>query len=150
MKLPERIAIRVLADGRPVAGVFASVTIRTTRKNDFGLGFGPTNEDGGLVISREDLLREAEKERRLFIMDYGHPEDDFTGEIVVRALNREALQRAIAAYDAYHQVTPYPARYAEQIQEARTALEESGASELSVEVKHMNGDVRVRAEPSQV
>jgi len=150
MKLPERIYIRILADGRPVAGMFALVTIRTTRKNEFGLGFGPTDENGGLVISREDLLREAEKERRLFITDYGHPEDDFTGEIVVRALNRDALQRAIAAYDAFQKVTPYPARYAEQIQEARAALEQSGASELSVEVKHKNGDVRVRAEPSQV
>jgi hypothetical protein len=65
MKLPERIDIRVLADGRPAARMFASVTIRTTRKNEFGLGFGPTAEDGGLVISREDFLREAEKERRL-------------------------------------------------------------------------------------
>ncbi len=135
MKLPERLDIRVLADGRPAAGMFVCVTIRTTR-NDFGLGFGPTSEDGGLQISREDLLREAEKERRLFIMDYGHPEDDFSGEVLVKPLNHEALQQAIAAYDTYHQVTPYPARYAEQIQEARATLEESKSSELSAEVKH--------------
>lgn len=149
MKLPERIHIKVLADGRPAPGMFVCVTLRTTRKNDFGLGFGPTSEDGNLQISREDLLREAEKERRLFIMDYGHPEDDFSGEILVKPLNREALQQAIAAYDTYHQVTPYPQRYAEQVQEARACLEESQPSELSTEVKHTNGGVRVRAETSR-
>lgn len=146
MKLPERIEIKVFADGRPAAGMFVCVTLRTTRKNDFGLGFGPTSEGGGLHISREDLLREAEKEQRLFIMDYGHPEDDFSGEIVVKPLNREALESAIAAYHTYHQVTPYPPRYAEQVQEARTALDESRPLELSAEVKHTNEGVRIRVE----
>lgn len=149
MKLPERIDIRVLADGRPASGMFVSVTLRTTRKNDFGLGFGPTSDDGGLQITRDDLLREAEKERRLFIMDYGHPEDDFSGEILVKPLNREALQQAIAAHDTYHQVTLYPARYSEQVQEARSTLEGLKPSELSVEVKHTGGGVHVRTQTSR-
>lgn len=150
MKLPEMIDIRVLADGRPAAGMFVCVTLRMTRKDDFGLGFGPTGEDGGLRVSREDLLREAEKERRLFIMDYGHPEDDFSGEILVKPLNRKALQQAIAAYDTYQLVTPYPPRYAEQVQKAHATLEQCEIAELSAEVKCANGNVRIGAQTSRV
>lgn len=150
MKLPERIDVRVIADGRPVAGMFVCVTVRTTRKNDFGLGFGPTNKEGELVIWRHDLIREAEKERRLFIMDYGHPEYDFAGEVVVTPLNREALRQAITAYDTYHEVTPYPPLYAQQMEEARTNLEQWKPKVLSAEVKHIDSDCRVRGETTRV
>jgi hypothetical protein len=146
MKLPERLEVQVLADEKRAAGMFVCVTIRTTRKSDFGLGFGPTNEAGELVILRSDLLREAEKERALFIMDYGHPEDDFAGEIVVKPLNRNALQQAITAYDTYQQVTPYPRCYGEQIQEARASLEKWKPRTLRAEVKVEDGAARVRGE----
>jgi len=146
MRLPERLEVRVLVDGTPTVGMFVCVTIRMTRKNDFGLGFGPTNEEGELMISREDLLREAEKERRLFIMDYTHPEDDFAGEVVVTPLNREALAQAITAYDTYQQVTPYPPRYAEQVQEARMLLDELKPKSLSVEIEHDGEGIVVRGE----
>jgi hypothetical protein len=146
MKLPERIDIKVLADGKPAGGMFVCLTLRATRKNDFALGFGPANEEGALRISRDDLLREAEKDRQLFIMDYGNPEEDFAGEILVKPLNREELERAAAVHDKYQQVTRYPARYAEQIREARATLDRLSAGELSVEVRQVIGGARIRAE----
>lgn len=146
MKLPERLQVRLLADGTPVKGMFVRVTIKTTRKNDFVLGFGPSDEEGMLQISRAQLLREAEKERRLFVMDYGHPEADFAGEISVRALSREDLQRAIVAYDLYQGVSPYAPEYAENLQEARLALEELKPRELAVEVVCYDPRIRARAE----
>ena len=53
MRLPERIAIRVLADGSPTPQMFVKVTIKTSRKNNFGSAYGPTDHDGALCCRVE-------------------------------------------------------------------------------------------------
>jgi hypothetical protein len=145
MNLPDRISIRVDADGKPAAGMFVRVTLQMARKNDFSLGFGPSDIAGRLNISREDLLLEAEKERRLFVMDYGHPERDFGGELSIQPLNREALARAIAAYELYHDETEFPAGYVDMLREASTNLDRNGHRQLSVEVEFADPGVRIQS-----
>jgi hypothetical protein len=146
MKLPERVDIRVAADGKPAPGMFVCVTLRMARKNDFALGFGPSDQDGRVRISREDLLQEAEKERRFFIMDYGHPEEDFGGELVIKPLNRDDLAKATAAYEVYHDVTDYPPRHKDKLRDAAARLNQHGHCELSVEVEHVDRGVRIQTE----
>ena len=146
MKLPEQLTIRVQANGKPVAGMFVVIRIMTTRKNNFGLGFGPTSAEGQLLITRDDLLLEADKDKRFFIMDYGHPEADFAGEIVVSPLNRDALQRAVEAYDLYKDAWSYPPDYLENIQRAQNILEQLRPIKLSVKVEHNGEGIVVRPE----
>jgi hypothetical protein len=98
------------------------------------------------MITREDLIRQAEELRDFFTMDYGDPEKDLAGEIVVSAKNREALQRAIEAYDSFQHVVPFPQHYAEQLQEARILLEDLKPKTLSVEIEHDGEGIVVRGE----
>ena len=136
----------MLVNGEPAAGMFIVVRIMTSRKNDFSLGFGRTDAQGQLVITRDDLLREAENDKRFFIMDYGDPEADFSGELVVSPLNRDALQRAVDAYDLYHEVWAYSPTYLENIQQAQKILEQLPPSKLSVEARHDGEGIHVKTE----
>lgn len=140
------MTVRVLVNGELAPGMFIITRIMTSRKNDFGLGFGPTDVQGQLAITRDDLLREAEKDKRFFIMDYGDPEADFSGELVVSPLNSDALERAVEAYHLYKEVWPYPPSYLEQIQQAQRMLELLRPSKLSVEVKHDGEGIVVRTQ----
>src|SRR5215831_12831845 len=97
MKLPDSIRIEASAGGQSLAGIFVSVEIKTIRKNHFILTFGPTDAVGKITISKDDLMREGEALHRFFLMDYGHPEADFSGEMVIAALDVDALDRAIKA-----------------------------------------------------
>jgi hypothetical protein len=94
-----------------------------SRKNDFGLAFGPSDAEGRIEIRRDDLLREADKERQLFLMDYGDPEADFTGKIVVDILSRPAVERALKAYQFYRNVSSYTPEYEKNLQDCGRTLE---------------------------
>jgi len=146
VKLPNKMRIRILADGRPLAGMFVRVDLKAKWRSDFSLGFGPSDEQGVLVITYEDLIRQARELCDFFIMDYGDPEKDLAGEIVVAAKNREALLRATEAYDSFQHVVQFPPRYAEQIQEARMLLDELRPKRLSVEIEHDGEGIVVRGE----
>ncbi|WP_242395822.1 hypothetical protein [Anaeromyxobacter oryzisoli] len=139
---PNEIVVVVKRNGIPVPGMFVLCTLRSTRKNDFKLVFGPTDSAGRLRVSREDLLREGGNEKRLFPMDYGDVEADFSGELKVTPMNREALSRALTAYSMFNNVSPYPAGYEENVRRARDALEhENGV--LVVETSTSDATVKV-------
>jgi hypothetical protein len=122
-ELPDRVRATITCDGRPIPGLFVSVRIAASRKNDFSSAFGPTDATGTIAVTRSELLREAERDRQFFIMDYGHPELDYAGVIYVTPMNREALGRAVQAYHQFQAHTQYPPLYAERLQEARRTLE---------------------------
>jgi hypothetical protein len=115
-----------------MSGLFVQVQIETAFKNDFWSTFGPTDSEGSVAFSRDDLLRRGDQDRTLFLMDYGHPEIDYTGHMEVHPMGREALRRAIDAYHQFQQVVSFPPRYAEQLQEARLALDEIAPARLEV------------------
>lgn len=123
--------------------MFVRIGIKTSFKNDFGFAFGPTNKDGIILITREDLREAARKEKAVAMMDFGDPEYDATGDLEVRTLNRDALERAIKAYDIYYVSGIYPPRYAEHIQEARIILAEKQPAKLSVDVQATPSEFRI-------
>lgn len=135
MNLPAEIRIRVVADGKPLHGAFVLVTLRMRRKSDFGLAFGPADKAGLIRVERGDLLREAEKERRMFIMDFAHPETDFSGRITVTPMNLEAIDRAILAERSFATALGQPAARGDQLQETKRMLETLGSAQLSADVE---------------
>jgi hypothetical protein len=145
-ELPECLHATVSSSGRPVSGLFVRVRIATSRKNDFANGFGPSDAAGNISVTREDLLREAERDRNLFIMDYGHPEHDYAGCIDVTPMNREALIRALDAYHQFQVASEFPPLYPEHLQEARLILEGLAPAVLCVELSVEGGSGRVMAE----
>lgn len=139
MKLPEAIAIRICGDSKPLAGMLMTVTIKVHWKNDFNVLCGPTDHTGSVCVSREYVLGEAQKDRELFLMDYGHPEIDATGEIIVRPMGISDLKRAASAYDLFTHSGLYRQGYIEDIKSAIELLTRSCAKELRSEVRRMEG-----------
>jgi hypothetical protein len=148
-ELPDRVRAIVTCDGRPIRGLFVSFRIATSRKNDFASAFGPSDATGTIVVSRSELLREAERDRQLFIMDYGHPELDYVGVIDVTPMNREALGRALEAYHQFQAHTHYPPRYAEHLREARRTLEGLAPAVLHLNVTVEGGTGEVVSKEAQ-
>lgn len=138
------IRITVAIDGLPAEGMFVIVRIPTTRKNPFGLGFGPTDTGGRLEIAREALIDSAMNEKRHAMMDYGDPELDASGEVTVQPQNREGLRRALKGFAVWGKVAGFPADYERMLKRAIDLLEGHQAAALSAEVAGEFGEWRVR------
>ena len=116
--LPESLEFSVEDRGRPCAGALVSVTLVATRKNNFHSTWGPTDDSGRLTICRQDLIEEGEKDGELFLMDYGHPEQDFSGQIEVRVAQKEDIERALKAYAEFSPYTPFRPGYEAMLRDA--------------------------------
>jgi len=135
MKLPEQMRVEIRGDQKPLKDMFVMVQIVTNKQNDFAFAFGPSDESGHLQISRDDLLREADNLKRLFIMDYGDPEADFSGKIIIEPLNRSALQKAANGYESFKKAAQFPANYGEDIRHAKDVLDRLQPARLSVTIQ---------------
>lgn len=144
MKLPQKVKIKTLADGKSLGNMFVRIAIKTTQKNDFGLGFGPSDDEGHLVILREHLIDEAEKERKLFLMDYGDPEKDSSGALVITPLSPADIEKAISAFQLYKDVSSFPLNYSENLRKARDILNKLNPATLGVEVNCDGLDVSIQ------
>ena len=141
MKLPERIEVMVTVDGKPLEGVLIQVSIVTTFKNNFNLLFGPTDDQGRVVITRAEMIKEARRDQELFITDYGDPETHFAGELVISIFGREKLKSAIDVYPGFKDTVEFPADYLNQLKRAQAILEQLAGKEilLNIALKEVNG-----------
>ncbi|HEX6650321.1 MAG TPA: hypothetical protein VF075_12300 [Pyrinomonadaceae bacterium] len=147
MKLPEQIQLIATVDGNPLPGVLIQVSIVTSFKNNFHLLFRPTDDQGSVVITRGEMIKEALRDQQLFIMDYGDPETDFAGELVISIFGRERLKGAIKVYPDFKDVADYPPDYLNNLHRAQEILGNLGGKEilLSVALSQVNG-LMVRTE----
>ncbi len=102
--LPDTIDVTVTDRGSPCCGALIKVELVATRKNNFWSTWGPTDVQGKVTIRGQELLDEGLKDRDFFLMDYGHPDADFSGQIRLRVATKDDLQRAIKAYGEF---SPY-------------------------------------------
>src|SRR5687768_72690 len=135
MTLPRWIRIRVTANGAAARHMFVKVRVRMRRKNDYYLGFGPSDEDGQIAISQADLVSRAREELNFFVMDYAEIEKEHTGEIAVAIFEAEQIDRAIAAYDGFAKAGfAYPPDWKVNLAIAREVLR-AGVGRVQLEVK---------------
>lgn len=134
MKLPEWIEVTVRADGKPLQGVLMRLCVLTTFKNDFYFRFGPTDDNGRVVITRDEMIAQAKRDQELFIMDYGDPEIHSAGELVISIFEREQLKRAIEVYPDFKDVVAFPSNYLNQLQRAQEILANLVGKTISVDV----------------
>jgi len=120
--LPDRLAITTLLDGHALPSQMVMVTLGMEQKNDYALAFGPTDSCGRIEIASKQLVDAATEERRLFMMDYLDLEAGFTGSITLTVLDLASLDRAIAAWNMFRGVTPYPPGYEVAIRAARQVI----------------------------
>lgn len=122
MRLPQEIIVRVVVRENPVEGLLIRVSIPMKRKNDYGWLIGPSGPDGRIAISGEDLRQRIQADRKLFIMDSVDAESYAKGEMRLAVPRAGAIDAAVAAFDVYHDVSPYPAGYREALESTRSKL----------------------------
>lgn len=116
---PHRIEnLHVRVTGPQIEGLPVSVRFRMVRKNDYGLIVFLDARGRAEISSRTlaQMFREAQDE---FLMDYIGPRVGFTGRVTATVLDRESIDRALAAYGLYQSMLNYPADYAARLNRAR-------------------------------
>jgi hypothetical protein len=91
------------------------------RKNHFNVWIGPSDTRGRIMATDEQLLAEASREARAFIMDYTVP-TEATGEVFVDACSPGDVDAAIAACETFAPHLEYPPMWLENLRAARAAL----------------------------
>jgi hypothetical protein len=142
VKLPTRFRIKCLANSKPIPGILVRLTTCVYRKNSFNTTSNPTDDNGETVITWSDIEADAVRDRNLFIMDYTGV-GDFSGLVVVKALNREDLERTLVGYEHWRRHVPFRPNYADEIAAARRTLEGLAPVELTVEVEHDGEGIEV-------
>lgn len=143
--LPDRIHIEVQSGGKPLEGLLILTRMIMREKNDFFAIFGPTNDLGFLTIEKAELLREAEKSRQFYLMDFADPITAFDGLIEVRVLDEDGLERALEAHDELTQY-PYVEGHRARLRAAQHVVQSMGRVLLEVLVTTEGGTSEVKAE----
>ncbi len=142
--IPNRIEFQIHADGKPIKGLLCLLTAETNYKNSFSLVVGPSNSDGLMSVTKEDILAKANEDARMFLMDYGDPLECITGSFTAIPMNLSKLNAAKNAYKSFRKSYHYPSRYIESIENAIQLLSKSSFSELSIKLISIAGPGKVR------
>jgi hypothetical protein len=145
-RLPELIRASVTVAGRPAAGLAVSTSIKTTRRNPFGCIWGPSDASGFIAIEGREIFRQAEAQRRFFLMDYGDPEADGAGIIELTVEKVDAIDGAVKAYGIFSAADfPYPPGYQAMLLNARRQTAALGVQVPRLSVESQGGDCSVVA-----
>ena len=68
--IPERLICQATLDGKPVEGVMILAGFGVRAKNVYAFIFGPTNHDGCIIFTRQQVLKRANPHLATAIMDY--------------------------------------------------------------------------------
>ena len=110
-----------------------------SQKNPYQLAFGPSNSEGNIRVTADQIRKEALKVNQLFVMDYAPLEAFWTGTIRIVPLNREALQRALSAARLFRRYE-YPPGYQDLLLAAAAILSKSAGTKLSATVQCDTGE----------
>lgn len=99
--LPEVVRLRCLAQGRALAGAWIVATLPMRRKNDYHSWHGPADDEGAVIVTREQLLSEAKRTASLFVMDYVDVETNCLGMVEVHVANRDDVARLLSAIELF-------------------------------------------------
>lgn len=82
MQIPEAIAVQCLAGREPLAGTWVALTLESAEegtKTALSFAFGPTGEDGRLILRRDEVLAQARYLDEGVGLDYGRVEERWSG-----------------------------------------------------------------------
>ena len=91
-EIPKRLICQATRDGIPIPDVMVRIGFGVLRKNAYAFIFGPTNHDGCVVITREEVLRRADEELNMAIMDFDPLPGAFSGDISLKVDNDPTIK----------------------------------------------------------
>ena len=143
--LPEAIHVRVLSRDKPLSSMLVLTRIVMHELNDYWGIFGPTDHDGRVEITRDELIHGAARTKDFYVDEFADLETSMAGLIEVRILDEDGITRALGAADALDEY-PYDPGYREMLINARGNLVALGRILMEVEVSAEGGDCEVKVE----
>ena len=134
MKLPASIKISAKRKNESIGEALIHLTLCTNSKNNYSFIIGPTDSEGEVSISKNEIINRANNTLKLAIMDYDILEENFTGEIKAKTMNKTDIGNAFAAYEIYGKDN-YPKNYIVKLNNALAASTELEDIELYVTKK---------------
>jgi len=131
-EIPERLICQATLNGKPVVGVMIHAGFGVIAKNAYHFIIGPTNHDGCVVITKDEVLKYADEQSKFGLMDYVNLRGGFSGEISLKVVNPAELVAALAAYDTFRMYAWYKPRYKENLEAALQKPETQSASEIKI------------------
>jgi hypothetical protein len=108
MDLPALVTIKV--SPAPQFELAVRILFGMSKKNDFYYVIF-VDANGNAKVSAEELLRQFDETRSMFLMDYVDPRSSFDGRITAEVLSDLDLQRAIAAFELFRGTVAFPKDY---------------------------------------
>jgi hypothetical protein len=142
---PNRIQLRVLADGKPLSGLLCMVISGSDYKSSFSLVAGPSDESGLLQITKDAIAASAAEKSKLGPNGVGS-ELDSTPKFTIFPMDLARLKSAKMATKTIGHSYHFPAGYEQSIDKAIAVLSHHPASTLTVEVISVDGDGIVKTQ----
>jgi hypothetical protein len=131
--IPEVLKFIVLLyDDVPVQGVLLNITFRTNVKNNYSQIHGPSSATGYISITKKCILNEAEKDANFFPSDYSPLDSVYAGSFEAEVMERDAIERAIKAYDSFSSFYDYPEGYNDMLAQALVCSQKVDLGKVSV------------------
>jgi hypothetical protein len=113
--LPNELKVLCLVADAPVAGAWVTVTLHMTGKTDFVSFHGPADDDGTVLVTAEDILGWAKRNRDFAPGDYLDPEADRTGALTLSPLTTEAARAATKFAAMFRDRLNYPETFGQDL-----------------------------------
>jgi hypothetical protein len=130
---PAEVVLYCSANGDPMPGAYATLRLPMWNKNQYVLLFGPSDDEGMIRVSGDELTRRANAEQAMFPMDYATFPAQWSGGLGAEVLTLEGveqLREAMATWGA----DLYPKDLDRELDHYETRLTQLEGAELGVEV----------------
>lgn len=122
MCLPRSLKVLCLVGGAPVPGAWVSVTLHMAEKTDFVSFHGPAGGDGTVVVTAEDILAWAARNREFAPADYLDPGQNWAGTLTLSPLTPDAARAATKFHAMFRDRLNYPETFAQDLRALIAAL----------------------------
>ena len=119
-------------------GAYVAIRLPMWKKNQYVLVFGPSEADGNVRISHDELVARAREEQDAFPMDYASFPSEWTGGLGAQVLDREGVQRLREAIELWGERF-YPPEFARTLDDYEQRLRELEGRRPQAEVARSDG-----------
>jgi len=134
-KLPNRVDCQIVYKKNPIADLMLLIELKTVRKNAYNIIAGPSDQEGVVVITYDEIMKQAGKQLELALMDFDPIEKAFTGDISVKVMSYEDLKNAIGAYELFKSVGWYPEYYRDHLEKAMQIVKRIDITAIEIDFK---------------
>jgi len=113
MNFPLQIIIKAIESKsqKTVPDLIFQMTLFAEHKNNYSFILPKTDQKGEVVVTKEWIEKEIEKERNLFVMDYSSKLDECKKHIEIKLLNHDEIQKSIIGLNTYKNVLKIKEEY---------------------------------------